>query len=203
MYLPSAFAEADQQTLWRFLEAHSFATLVTNAAEGPFASHLPLLLEHERGRRGTLVGHMARANPHWQIAAGRMTLAVFHGPHAYVSPAWYGAEAAVPTWNYAVVHARGTFRVLEDRERLCALIERTTKTYEEPRATPWRLDAQAPAFVNSLLEGIVGFEIEIERLEGKWKLSQNHSPTRRAQVVAGLRAGGSEGELGVAALMEG
>lgn len=202
MYVPASFLETDSSRLHDFLDRHSFATLVSNVDGAPFASHLPLLLDRATGAFGRLIGHMARANPHWQSAAGQRVLAIFHGPHAYISPGWMDAQNVVPTWNYVAVHAYGTLRLFEDRERLRDVVQRTVERYEAGRAEPWSLAAPEKEFVDRLLGGIVGFEFDIERLEGKWKLNQNHPPERRQLIVAGLRETGRHDERQVAELMD-
>src|SRR5262249_22379886 len=148
-----------------------FAVLTTLGADGLVASHLPILLDAGAGARGHLLGHMARANPQWKDVNGE-ALVIFSGPHAYVSPAWYEEDGTVPTWNYAAVHASGTFQLVDRREELLEILRRSVRTYEGPRPEPWSFDPSAP-HVEAMLRAIVGFRIEIRRLEGKWKLSQN------------------------------
>jgi transcriptional regulator len=188
--------------LHRFIEQHSFATLITVPRGEPFASHLPLLIEPDHAPHGRLVGHMARANPQWRDADGTPALAIFHGPHAYISPAWYEAQNVVPTWNYVAVHVRGTLRVVADRSQLYSIVERTVETYERGRKQAWSIDDPDAAFIDGLLNAIVGFTIDIEHIEGKWKLSQNHDAARRERVVQALRAEGGEDRLNIAAMME-
>jgi transcriptional regulator len=200
MYVPPSFARTDPDELFAFVEAHSFALLVSTRGGAPFASHLPLLLDRTRGPRGALDGHMARANPQWRGLDGQPVLAVFAGPHAYVSPAWYEAENVVPTWNYVAVHAAGTFRLLDDPEAITDVVGRAVETYERNRSAPWRFEPSAE-YVGKLLTAVVGFRIEIECLEGKWKLSQNHPPERRAKVIAALEATGGTDERAIARLM--
>jgi transcriptional regulator len=201
MYIPASFAETDPAALHHLMQRHSFATLVSQGEGEPFASHLPLLIEHFPAPHGRLLGHMARANPQWRSADGQRVLAIFHGPHAYVSPTWYEAANVVPTWNYAVVHAYGRLRLVGP-ERLREIVRRTVDRYESGRPAPWSMDAPDPAFVEKLLESIVGFEIDVDRLEGKWKLSQNHSAERREKVIHALQnAGDDEAQL-VAGMMQ-
>jgi transcriptional regulator len=187
MYVPSSFGETDLEKLHEFIDRHSFATLISQAGNEPFATHIPLLLNRNRGPRGTLTGHMARANPHWQTADGQRVLVIFSGPHVYISPGWYESSDVVPTWNYVTVHAYGTLRLIKNRDDLVALIRTLVERYESNQATPWWLDSQNEAFVSRMLDAIVGFEIEIDRLEGKWKLSQNNPPERREKVIRQLR----------------
>lgn len=201
MYLPAAFSEQEPARLWELMERYSFATLVSATAAEPAISQMPLLLERERGPQGTILGHFARANPHWRAGAGRISIAVFQGPHAYVSPRWYAEPNVVPTWNYVTVHATGVLHVVDDRDWLRTLVERTVNLYEASQPDPWRMDSQDPAFIDRLLGAIVGFELPIDKLEGKWKLSQNHSRERRERVVAELSASAGENERAIAELM--
>lgn len=184
MYVPSAFEESDPAILQAFLKRHGFATLVSAGEHGPVASHLPLLLDPDVGPQGTLLGHMARANPHWRDVRGE-SLAVFQGPHAYVSPSWYETEGTVPTWNYTVVHIYGSFQIIEDDRELLDVLKRSVAAYENHREKPWVFDENGPN-VKSLLRSIVGFRIAISRVEGKFKLSQNHPEARRERVIRGL-----------------
>jgi transcriptional regulator len=202
MYTPAHFAESDLGKLHEAIERYSFATLVSQRGAGPFASHLPLLLDRDAGPRGTLVGHMARANPQWQDAAGQLVLAIFAGPHAYISPTWYEADETVPTWNYVAVHAYGRLELIEDHAAAEALLRRTVNLYESALPTPWRLD-ESPEFVERLVRQIVAFRIPIERLEGKWKLNQNHPHQRRAKVIAELESRQDENSREIARLMRG
>lgn len=200
MYTPVAFAESDSGRLFEFIEQNSFGLLVSWLDRKPVATHLPFLLQREAGGHGTLVGHMARANPQWREAEGESVLAVFSGPHAYISPAWYEAENVVPTWNYVAVHATGPLELIDDPEALREILQATVGTYEGARREPWRWDDAAPS-VDRLLPHIVGFRIAIDRLEGKWKLSQNHSPERQDRVIRGLEAEGTPDGRQIAGLM--
>jgi transcriptional regulator len=199
VYLPAAFAESDTAKLHAFIRRHSFAILASQGERGLIASHLPLLLDADAGPHGQLVGHMARANPHWRDVQGDV-MAIFSGPHAYVSPSWYEEGGTVPTWNYVAVHAYGRFHVVEERDSLLDILRRSVQTYESPRPEPWTFDESAP-HVETMLKAIVGFRIEITRLEGKWKLSQNHSEERRRKVIRALGTQTDEGSRAVAALM--
>lgn len=200
MYIPSSFDVSDQAALFEFAERHSFATLVTRHGDAPFATHLPLLVDREVGAKGTIVGHVARANPQWRDAAGQTVLVVYQGAHAYVSPTWYAEPNTVPTWNYEAVHAYGTLALVEDPAELTALVARMVETYERSMPEPWRFDSDAP-MVAGLVKQIVGFRIEVERWEGKAKLNQNHSVERRRRVVAALEQRPGEGEQAIAARM--
>jgi transcriptional regulator len=185
MYIPAPFAETDPARLHNAIERYSFAMLVSNGLEGLSASHLPLMIDRARGASGTLLGHMARANLQWQEAAGHEVLAIFSGPHAYISPQWYEAPQVVPTWNYVAVHAYGRLDLIEDEAEVEALLHRTIQTYEGAQPHPWRLNESAE-FVQRLLRQIVAFRIPITRLEGKWKLNQNRPQQQRTNVIAAL-----------------
>jgi transcriptional regulator len=201
MYIPAAFAEPDLKRLHDFIEQHSFGVLVSQNDGLPFASHLPFLLERTAGPHGTLVGHVARANPQWRQAAGQTALAIFSGPHAYVSPTWYEAEQVVPTWNYTAVHAYGPVQVMEDKGALVDIVREMVRVYEQAMPRPWSFDPTS-TFAQRMLGQIVGFRIKIERIEGKWKLNQNHPVERRRKVVAALRQRDDENARAVADLME-
>jgi transcriptional regulator len=190
VYVPEAFREPDVEKLHAFVRDNSFGTLVSSTPDGPFASHLPFLLDAERN---VLVGHMARANPHWQSLEGQVALAIFEGPHGYVSPRWYKTPIAVPTWNYAVVHARGRVTLIQDGERLLEILAETSRRYDPTWPLP------EGDYVPKLARAVVGFEMAIERLDGKMKLSQNRSTEDREGAIAGLRG---EGQHDLAALME-
>ena len=201
MYVPPAFREDDIAKLHALMRQHSFATLVTHEEAGPFASHLPLLIGGSNGPCGTLRGHMARANPQWRhFRDSGEVLAIFTGPHAYVSPSWYETELSVPTWNYAAVHAHGTPRLIEDLDAVLALLRETVAVYEGGFETPWPF-ALPEEFTRRLIQGIVAFEIEITRLEGKLKLNQNRPESDRTGVIAALSRSGRPDDLAVAALM--
>lgn len=201
MYLPAHFEEERPEILHALMRERPFATLVTQGPDGPRADHLPLYLTPE----GMLQGHVARANPVWREAAAGEALAIFHGPQAYVSPSWYPTKRehgrAVPTWNYVVVHARGQLRAIEDPAWLRMQLDSLVDQHEAGLAEPWRV-ADAPAdYIEKMLAAIVGIEIAITSLGGKWKLSQNQPAANRAGVVSGLRARGGADELQVAALV--
>ncbi len=201
MYVPSAFAESDLTTLHDFIERHGFGLLCSQHDGTPLASHLPLLIDRTLGAQGTLRGHMARANSQWRLAAQSEVLAVFSGPHAYISPTWYEADDVVPTWNYVAVHVYGTLRLVEDPEALMAIVRDTVTFYERSQPVPWTISGSRE-FLERMLQAIVGFEIEITRIEGKWKLNQNQPAQRRRNVVAALRAIGGEHASEMAELVE-
>lgn len=201
MYIPEAFAETDLDRLHDLIEAYDFAMLITPGEPTPLVSHLPFLLDRTKGPNGTLQAHMARGNPHWQSFDGE-ALVLFHGPHAYISPTWYTPDApAVPTWNYAVVHAFGTPRIIDNTQELRTQQERLVASHEAGRSPSWSMAGQPPAYIEGMLRGIVAFEIPIARLEGKFKLSQNRSAADGAGVIKGLRASGRAEEAVLADLM--
>jgi transcriptional regulator len=200
MYIPAAFAETDLAKLHDFIEQNSFGLLVTQVDEAPFATHLPFLLDRTGVPNGCLIGHVARANPQWQQAAGQTALAIFSGPHAYISPSWYDADQVVPTWNYTAVHVSGGIEIIEDAAALLDMVQKFVRVYEQAMHRPWSLDG-AEVFVKRMLGQIVGFRIEIERIEGKWKLNQNQPIERRRNVVRALQKRGGENALAIAAMM--
>jgi transcriptional regulator len=200
MYLPAAFAETDLTKLHDFIEQNSFGLLVSQVDGLPFATHLPLILERAAGPHGTLVGHVARANPQWRQADGQTALAIFSGPHVYVSPTWYEAEQVVPTWSYTAVHAYGRVQIVEDANAILEIVQGMVRVYERAAPQPWSFDGSG-TFGERMLAQIVGFRIEIEKIEGKWKLNQNHPVERREKVVLALQQQGSENAQAVAAMM--
>jgi transcriptional regulator len=186
VYLPPAFASGDTGAVAKLILHHPFATLVTPTADEPQITHLPLLL-HPSGAHGALIGHVARANPHWGVLAERTSVAIFHGPHAYVSPSWYSDPAAmVPTWNYAVVHAHGLGELIDDPARKREIVEELTARFETSRQAPWHLQLTG-ARLAAMLDAIVAFRIPVTRVEAKFKMSQNRSGIDRARVAAALR----------------
>jgi transcriptional regulator len=206
LYIPKAFREDRQQVLHSLIRRHSFGTLVTFGDGGLAATHLPFLLDPERGPHGTLLGHLARANPQWEsfgesFASGQEALAIFQGPNAYVSPSWYETFLSVPTWNYVAVHAYGLPRLVTDQAALRRILEATVGTYEASFEEPWDMARLPEDYVEHMTKAIVGFEIPIARLEGKRKLSQNRSAADRQGAIDGLnRHGGAPGQA-VAELM--
>jgi transcriptional regulator len=204
MYVPKHFEIADPAWCHALMRAQSFAVMITaDDAGAPFATHLPFLVDHERGSKGTLRGHVARANPHWRyLAASRPTLVVFSGAHAYVSPSWYAQHPAVPTWNYVVVHASGTGVLVEDPARVRTLLADLVRAHErvgQPAA--WSFESLPADYVDGMQRGIVAFEIPIDRLEGKAKLSQNRSAEDQARTRDALAAADDPLARAVAVLM--
>ncbi len=201
MYLPDAFRQDDPATLHAAMAAAGLAILVTLGADGLAASHVPLLLDPDPAPLGTLRGHLAKPNPQGRGAQGD-ALVIFTGPDGYITPSWYETKrrtgAVVPTWNYVAIHATGPITFFADTERLRAIVTRLTERHEAPRAAPWAVSDAPAAYIEGMLKGIVGFEIPISRLEGKWKLSQNRPAEDRAGVVAGLT---ETGQTALAALV--
>jgi transcriptional regulator len=207
LYIPEQFVLTDRARIVDAIRQHGFAILITAADGAPLATHLPFLLDEMRGPHGTLLGHMARANPQWRdfarlAAAGREALVIFQGPHAYVSPSWYGGGGpSVPTWNYLAVHAYGTPRMIEDTQSVRTLLERLVETHEANLDPPWRMDRLDAAYLRTMQRGIVAFEIPLTRVQAKAKLNQNKAVDERRGVVRRLEATGRPGDREVAALM--
>lgn len=190
MYVPKHFAVEDRGALDAVIRANLFGLLVGELEGSPFATHLPFLLDGDR-----LLSHFARGNPHWKSIDGQTEmLAVFSGPHAYVSPRWYESEQAVPTWNYTAVHVYGAPRVIEDVGQVRELLDRLVVEYE---GDTWSLEGQEADFTDRMSRGIVAFEMPIERIEGKFKLSQNRPDGDRRRVIAEFEkpGGGENAEL--------
>lgn len=191
MYIPKHFEQPDIEIMQAFISANPFATLVTTDSNGLCANHLPLLLQSEPKPYGVLTGHVARANPVWRTAGDQEVLIIFQGPHAYISPSWYPSKAetgkVVPTWNYAVVHAHGRIKTIEDSQWLKKHVEELTHRHESTSSKPWAVSDAPVEFIEKLVAGIVGFEIAITKLTGKWKLSQNRSESDRDGVLTGLQ----------------
>ncbi|WP_421707742.1 FMN-binding negative transcriptional regulator [Algihabitans sp.] len=186
MYVPPEFRLEDSAAVEELLNRHDFGLLVTNGQEGPEATHLPFLYDKERG---VIEAHLSRGNAQWRrldalAQEGGQALLIVQGPHAYVSPRWYGTPASVPTWNYLAVHIYGRPRALTDRQSLYDQQRRLAARYENP--ADWTMDSVDPDVMERLLRGIYGFELPIERIEAKAKLSQNKSSRDRAGVIAAL-----------------
>jgi transcriptional regulator len=202
MYLPAHFAESRPEVLATLVRSHPFGLLVTqNRSGGIDANSIPFFLDAgAEGTPGVLRGHVARANPLWQSARDDAdALVVFQGPQGYVSPAWYPSKAehgkAVPTWNYVMVQARGALRAIDDRAWLRDFVTRLTERHEGARAAPWAVSDAPADYIETMLGAIVGIEIVLSSLTGKWKVSQNRPAADRAGVVAGLLREGGDGAL--------
>jgi transcriptional regulator len=206
VYLPPVFAETRDDVLIAHIERHDFGLLVSHGARQAggtelIASQIPFLVERRSG--GLLLqGHIARANPQAaDLDNGEEALAIFAGPHAYVSPGWYASAPAVPTWNYASVHAYGRARVIAEPEWLRAVLHRLSERHEAREEAPWRMRDLPEAYLASMLGGIVGVEIAVSRLEGKFKLSQNRPAPDRPRIIAALERRDDEASRQVAQLM--
>jgi len=206
MYLPPQFREEQVPVLHDAIERSALATLVTVGPDGLYASHVPMLLDRTAGALGTLYGHIARGNDQRSgSAADTFALAIFLGPDAYVTPSWYATKRisgrVVPTWNYVAVHAQGQVAFFEDEERLLDLVNKLTQVHEARREHPWAVSDAPPDYIRHHLRGIVGFELAISKLDGKWKMSQNQSAEDRAGVADGLRREGGASATAVSALV--
>ena len=186
LYLPDHFTVRDRAMIARLVHDHPFATLVTPGAPEPLVTHLPLLHVADCEPHGTLIGHFARANPHAGIAPDIESIAIFHGPHAYVTPSWYAdPSGAVPTWNYAVAHAHGAIEFARDAAQTRAVLDIMIHRFEAGREMPWKLGL-TPGRLEAMVDAIVGFRIRVKRIDAKFKLSQNRTPEDRKRVAAGL-----------------
>lgn len=204
MYVPPAFSVTDSEQLHEFIRSHSFAVLVSpgeSSDSPPRASHLPLLLHINEDGTVLLDGHMAKGNSQWRLADAQNVLAVFSGPHAHISAGWYGEQNVVPTWNYVAVHVTGTLRIERDPVRLMKLLQETVSIYEANARTPWNPESVDPDFLQRMTASIVGFSIEVESIQGCWKLNQHHSESRRAGAIAGLQTRAQGDDLEIADLM--
>lgn len=206
MYLPQHFEETRVAVLHELMSTHPFAVLITACADGLDANHLPFVLAPDPSPLGTLQAHIAKANTLRDQQLDLDALVVFQGPQAYVSPGWYPSKQetgnAVPTWNYVVVHARGPLKFIEDPDWLRKHLEKLTHAHEGARPAPWKLEDSSEGFINRLMHGIVGIEIPLTSLTGKWKLSQNRSAKDRAGVIAGLEQEDKAEALALAQFMK-
>ncbi|MBV8551012.1 MAG: FMN-binding negative transcriptional regulator [Acidobacteriaceae bacterium] len=206
MYIPKHFEESRIPVLQELIEAQAFGSLITVGSCGLVASHIPMLLERKGSANGILRCHVSRANGQWRdFSPDVEALAIFSGPQHYISPSWYPEKfetgKTVPTWNYAVVHAYGHLRVIEDAAWLLAHVESLTQTHEAAFPTPWRVSDAPGEYIQSLVKGIVGLELSINRLQGKWKVSQNRPERDREGVVKGLQALNTPESLAMEALV--
>ena len=201
VYLPPAFTETRPQVLIEHIERHDFGLLVSCGAAGLVASHIPFLTERD-GEELHLVGHLARPNPQVvQLAQGGEVLAIFSGPHAYISPGWYAGGPSVPTWNYVDVHAYGRVRLVEDADWLRRILRLLSDRHEARNPTPWRMQDLPETYLAGMLKGIIGLDVSVSRLEGKFKLSQNRPAADRPLVIAALEQRGDADALALARLM--
>jgi transcriptional regulator len=207
MYLPSHFEETRVEVLHQLIREHSLAVLVTLGSEGLNANHIPFEIKPTPAPFGTLRGHVARSNPVWgDFSKDVQALLVFQGPQAYISPSWYPTKRetgkVVPTYNYIVVHAYGPLRVVEDRAWLRELVERLTNRHEAAGPEPWKITDAPRDYIEKMLGAIVGIEIPVTKLLGKWKASQNRPPADREGVVRGLSEIGDAGAAAMASFVK-
>ena len=206
MYLPRHFEQSDPAALATLMREHPLATLVVPAPSGPSADLIPLEFHAGAGSQGVLRGHVARANPLWQ-RQGDQVLAVFHGPQAYISPGWYASKRehskVVPTWNYTMVQVRGTLRAIDNAPWLRELVGQLTEHHEADQAQPWAVTDAPEDFVGQMLRAIVGIEIDITSIVGKWKVSQNRSEADRLGVAEGLATRPGDAPAMAAAVRDG
>ena len=201
MYSPKVHVEERLDVLQDVMRMHGWAILVGSGEAAPQATHLPFVLDETRGPNGTLVSHMAKANPHWQnVENSGEALVIFWGPHAYISPGWYENQPSVPTWNYVTVHAYGKPRLIEGEEAMMAAQKSLVETYEG--AEGWKLESQPEKFIKGMLSGIICFEIPITRLEGKFKMSQNRPASDLPGIVEGLRNRAEGDDLEIAEMLD-
>ncbi len=200
MYIPEFNREEDRATILAFMRANPFAVLVSNVDGIPFATHLPLLID-DADDQFIIQGHMARANAHWKsMKEGEESLIIFHGPHAYISPSLYESRESVPTWNYAAVHVYGEPTLFTDEESLRATLHRMIDTFESSYMTQW--SELSEEYRSRMMKHIVGFNIKVKRLEGKFKLSQNRTKGEQARVIQCLNQSQDSNISGVAQLMQ-
>lgn len=205
MYTPPAFRNDDKESLLATIHAARLANFITATADGPLATPLPLFLDTSEGEHGVIYGHLAKANPQWQVPPVGDALAIFMGPDAYVTPQWYATKQetgkVVPTWNYVAVHASGPVEFFDDPARLLEAVRRLTNLHEAGRGTPWAVTDAPKDFIEAQLRGIIGLRMPVTKLEGKRKMSQNRNAADRAGVTAGLAASERMSDHEVAALI--
>ncbi|MBR7794278.1 FMN-binding negative transcriptional regulator [Undibacterium sp. FT147W] len=206
MYTPAAFSEQKIEVLHALIDAHPLASIVTSTEDGMTADHIPMIITAPSADApfGTLRGHVARQNPLWQYPSEM--LCIFQGPSAYITPSWYEEKkqngAVVPTYNYAVVHAYGKLRIVDNQQEFLALLNSLTTHFEEQRTMPWHISDAPSDYIHHLMESIVGIEIPITRITGKWKASQNKITQNRINIAMGLREENNQDGIAMADLME-
>ncbi|MDT8862085.1 FMN-binding negative transcriptional regulator [Alkalihalobacillus sp. MEB130] len=198
MYIPSHFKMTDEATIYDNIKEHSFATLFSEHNGVPFATHLPLILNKDHTY---LYGHFARPNPQWKDIKNQTVLAIFQGPHCYISPSWYETTKAVPTWNYVTVHVYGEVELVEDENELIDSLRQMVLKYEAPDSS-YRLQDVDAEFLSGMNKGVQGFKIKINKIEGKAKLSQNHSLQRQELVMNELEQSPNTDEQQISSLMK-
>jgi transcriptional regulator len=207
MYVPKHFEEREITVLHALIRSHPLGAWVTQAGGTLVVNHIPFLIDSENGEQGTLIGHVARANPIWKSFSREMaSLVIFQGPQCYISPSWYPSKhehgKAVPTWNYAVIHAQGLPRTIEDRDWLRQHVTQLSDFHESGQAVPWSVSDAPPDYIHKMLNAIVGIEIPIATLVGKWKMSQNRPYPDKLGTIAGLHGRSDSNSRQVAALIQ-
>ena len=207
VYITKQYEQSNLSDLHAHIEGRPLGTWVTIGDSGLVANHIPFLIDSQRGEFGTLVGHVAKANPVWRSLTGeKESIVIFQGPEAYISPSWYASKnehgKVVPTWNYAVVHAHGSAQAIHDRAWLMQLVERLTARHESYRAAPWKVSDAPADYISRRIDAIVGIEIPIRRIEGKWKASQNQPQADKRGIIAGLDGEARSGSAQMARLVE-
>lgn len=197
MYIPSHFRIVENEIIYEIIEENGFATLFSKHEGMPYATHIPLLMDENKEY---LYGHFAKANPQWRDIENQNVLAIFHGPHCYISSSWYESNRNVPTWNYQAVHVYGKVEIIKDEELKNSLYDLVVK-YESPDSS-YQLDEVDPTFLEGMTKGIIGFKINIDKIEAKAKLSQNHPIERRKLVIQELEKMNEENEQKIAKLMK-
>lgn len=193
MYTPSSFKEENPDVLYDLIEEHNFGIIFSQHEDQPEATHLPFLVHRQKGKHGTLIAHFAKANKHWKkLDEAKDVLVVFQGSHSYISPAWYVNRAEVPTWNYATVHVFGKPKVIEDAAELNKMVKELTHFHEDQENTGWKLNEVPEKDYNTDLKAIVGLEIEISKMEGKFKFNQNKPDKDQKSVIAKMEDLGRE-----------
>lgn len=198
MYIPEPFKLTDEKAIYDLVENNSFATLFSIHDGAPCATHLPLVLDKENGM---LYGHFARPNRQWEDLCHQEILAVFQGPHGYISSSWYEMQTAVPTWNYVAVHVYGQAELIDDPDKLLDVLNNMMQNYETP-SHDYSLSGTNPDFIKKLAKGVVGFKIKIHRMEGKQKLSQNNPEERQKRIIKHLKETKKDDQQQIARLME-
>jgi transcriptional regulator len=198
MYIPPHFKITDESIAYDIIKEHGFASLISQHNGMPLATHLPLLLNKENTY---LYGHFARPNPQWKDIESQTFLAIFHGPHCYISPSWYETNQAVPTWNYVTVHVYGELELVEDEDEVMESLQDLVMKYEDPNS-PYTLEDVDSKYLAGMNKGIQGFKLHITKIEGKAKLSQNHSAHRQERVIQALERIPHENEQEIARLMK-
>ena len=202
MYTPKAFSEPDVGANLDFVEQQAFGALISTGSAGPVITHLPVLVDRDRGRLCLLRAHVAKANDHWRSLDDRPATMVFSGPHCYISAGWYREPRVVPTWNYVAAHLHGTARLVSGIDETRQMVADFVDHFESEVHHPWTIPEDERDYMDGLLSGIVAFTIDVERIDASWKLNQNHAPARRKRVIEALRESGRCDEVAIADLMQ-